>query len=124
MGTPAADGFRDSVHKNFITRRDTLSEVLNGCAISGIREPLSAGIFSVYPNPASARLIIDVSRMKPGIKEICLYDAYGRMIFSVHCDEVKKEISLSALPNGIYFIRVQNGNESSVSKKIIKATSW
>ncbi|MCW3102119.1 MAG: cellulase family glycosylhydrolase [Bacteroidetes bacterium] len=103
---------------------DTLSDVLKACSFSGMDEPLADDGLSLYPNPASSKLTIDVSGMKTGKKQIRLYDAYGRMIFSVHCDEIKTEIDLSALPGGIYFISVQGVNESSVSKKIIKAASW
>jgi hypothetical protein len=66
----------------------------------------------VYPNPATDKLYIETK--EEDIKEIKLYDVLGKEQLST----TKKEMDISSLSNGVYFITVR-ANESFFSKKII-----
>jgi hypothetical protein len=102
---------------------DTLSDVLKACPLSGIPETPFPDDFSAYPNPVTGRLLLDLQETRPGMTIAQVYDVYGRMIASGECSAVQNEIDLSGIPAGVYFIRLQRGNEISRGKRIIKASN-
>ena len=81
----------------------------NGCTASDeIRVPSTASIayldnikFSVYPNPASSKLIIikegDMSNITAA-----LVDAQGKVIVTQKLNAVSSQIDVSVLPSGLY----------------------
>jgi hypothetical protein len=81
-------------------------------ATIGIKQVKDAIKVDVYPNPAIDKLYIETK--EEDIKEIRLYDVLGKEQLST----TKKEIDISSLSNGVYFITVR-ANESFFSKKII-----
>ncbi len=79
----------DGVRHGYV--RPTIDQILKVTAIDDVK-----AILSVYPNPSSD--IIHVS----GDAEI--YDLTGKCVVKSH----DRHISISALPQGIYFVRVGN----------------
>ena len=79
-------------------------------------------LFSVYPNPASDALTI---RLKPSTSSslkhnVAISDIYGRIIKEVSLlgsDEL--QLSVSNIPNGVYFIKLESDSSTSVRKVII-----
>jgi hypothetical protein len=77
--------------------------------VSGI-----AGIISVYPNPASTELSLEVTVEDPGPIKIEFYNLLGLKVFSSSYDAcaIRQNIIIPVdyLPNGVYFVRMtQNG---------------
>jgi hypothetical protein len=75
---------------------------------------IKPGIISVYPNPASSVLSLEISVEKPGPVKIVLYNLLGINVLSASFDFMpgKQNINLKTghLPNGVYFIKmIQNG---------------
>ncbi|HEX6334049.1 MAG TPA: T9SS type A sorting domain-containing protein [Flavisolibacter sp.] len=66
--------------------------------------------YSVYPNPASAYIIV-TGDLAPG-EEICLYDYTGRKVYSqtVTAPQRMLKIHTTKLPRGLYVLRVQESN--------------
>ena len=71
---------------------------------------------SVYPNPASDVLRVDVGELDAG--SLSLYNIAGQLQFEKVIDSRMNSIDISAYPAGSYFLKVSN-DEGSFSKKVI-----
>ena len=67
---------------------------------------------SVYPNPAHDKLFVNAEN----IQRIDIYDVTGHMVMS----STENEINVSGLNPGMYFIRVNCGDEVYTERVIIK----
>ncbi len=77
--------------------------------------------FSVYPNPVSDLVTLDIDSSNPSIS-IIVIDAVGRILLREdHPNLVdgKTQISLSSLPDGIYTVQVKTAEET-YNRRIIK----
>ena len=80
------------------------------CATAGI-EDLSINSFSIYPNPTKEYLNIDCS----SFESVSIYNILGKELIK----DTNNRINVSSLSNGVYFIKVSDGINSS-TKKFIK----
>ena len=74
----------------------------------------------IYPNPTSSVIHIDnIGDAK--LQKVGLYDATGKMLVTevIGATNTKQDLSLEHLPNGIYFLRLEN-ETGYVTKKVIK----
>ncbi|MGZ3863388.1 MAG: T9SS type A sorting domain-containing protein [Bacteroidia bacterium] len=74
-----------------------------------IRQTIKEGDFVVFPNPTSHKIEILCDKI---FEQIIIQDAYGNQVIQTK----DRQIDLSALPNGIYFIRVGNKIQSFVKQ--------
>ena len=76
---------------------------------------------SIYPNPTSGELFVDLGNIDNTFNQIQLLDLTGRVISTYSTDKDIKLYTLStgSLSNGIYTVKII-GKEGSISKKIIK----
>lgn len=70
---------------------------------------------SLYPNPTKSKITINI---KEPIKTICIFNSLGKEVFKSTVD--KKEIDISNLTKGIYFIRIDINTTKSYYTKIVK----
>lgn len=80
----------------------------------GIEENDAAAI-SVYPNPAHDYIRIDTQSIAP-VQRVDIYNSTGQMVLST----TETEISVSTLPQGVYFISVFTENQKFVERIVIK----
>jgi hypothetical protein len=82
-------------------------------------EEQSTATVSVYPNPNNGRFTISLSNMANATLEIVSIN--GSVVYSEYFAAAQnvKEIDLSAMANGMYFVRVSN-NETTVTTKLVK----
>lgn len=80
----------------------------------GIEENDAAAI-SVYPNPAHDYIRIDTQSTAP-VQRVDIYNSTGQMVLST----TETEISVSTLPQGVYFISVFTENQKFVERIVIK----
>ncbi len=78
----------------------------------------------VSPNPVKDQLFIEYQLKEPAIVDISVLDLYGQQLAIITMEKqqptkYRRNHDVSKLPAGIYFCRVQIGNET-VTKKIIK----
>ncbi len=74
---------------------------------------------SVYPNPASTNISIQVSGSLPGdVLQAECYDILGHRVFSQLLQE-GQAVNISELNDGIYLLRVLRNNATSAYKKIL-----
>lgn len=82
---------------------------------------INSDFISVYPNPTSGELYVDLEGIGYLFNEIQLMDLTGRIISTniINKDTKLYNISTSSLSNGVYSIKIV-GNDGSITKKIIK----
>ncbi|MBL7909894.1 MAG: T9SS type A sorting domain-containing protein [Bacteroidia bacterium] len=66
----------------------------------------------VYPNPVNNKLTIVTNSIE---KQIIIYNSLGEISFMIEINNERTEVDLTSIPNGIYFIKINN-----TIKKIIK----
>ncbi|MBO4645376.1 MAG: M6 family metalloprotease domain-containing protein [Bacteroidales bacterium] len=78
------------------------------------------GLVSVYPNPTSGKLNVDLSRLDSGTSaELQVCDMYGRVLKRLPAVPSVSEVDLSTFSQGIYFLRVIS-EETQSAVKILK----
>lgn len=81
----------------------------------GIDEKLLAESITVYPNPATNYLNIDL----PGTSQLKIYDMSGRQILDMQTDNNTERVDVSGLQNGLYIAKI-NYDGAQVSKRFMK----
>ncbi|MFN7912949.1 MAG: T9SS type A sorting domain-containing protein [Bacteroidota bacterium] len=70
----------------------------------------------IYPNPAKDLLYVEVSHASTPLS---VTNALGQLIIEEELVQNKKEIDISKLPNGVYFLKVKNKNGIEINRKFI-----
>ena len=73
---------------------------------------------TIYPNPANDKVYIET---EVEIKEIVVYDVYGRIqnLRNSETQKLRNSVDVSELNSGIYFVKVKTEN-GNVIKRIVK----
>jgi len=74
---------------------------------------------TVYPNPASNMLNINISG-NHGEVSVYIYNAVGNLMHSFMMDDQNEQINLDHYSQGLYFIHVYDGREQSLQKFIVR----
>ena len=77
------------------------------CSISSISDFDKNGDISIYPNPTLGKLT--VSSTKFDIRQIIVFDIFGKNVFQKGCHNKEEELNLYYLESGLYLIQVDNG---------------
>jgi type IV secretory pathway TraG/TraD family ATPase VirD4 len=67
----------------------------------------------IYPNPTVDNVVIESTT---DIREVRVFDAQGTLLQLVDNQQVTTTLSLSALPAGVYLVRIVNGQGVCISK--------
>ena len=99
---------------------------VNGCSsspsdayntLTGIKDATNNFDFTVYPNPATDNLIIELSATNTLHNlSISIYDIQGQLILQQQLNKVKTELNISGLAKGVYVVKVYNESNTSISK--------
>jgi len=87
---------------------------------------VSAGIetMSVYPNPATDRVSIQIETLEPEAVQITLYDVLGRAVSKISHSEATQHIShnidVSNFAKGIYILRITTSKGQVMRKVVIQ----
>lgn len=76
----------------------------------------------IYPNPANEYFFINFTNLESKTYLISIYDIVGKLIKETdsHYQASELKINIANIPNGIYFISVQNDSKSIVKKLIVQ----
>jgi len=94
--------------------------------ITAIGEAATFSNASVYPNPATTELNIDIDASKVGAVQMSIYSINGIMVLNsktINLEEGRNTINenISNLSNGIYIVRLVDASDKEVMvKKLIK----
>ena len=86
---------------------------------AGIEEPEQIA-YSISPNPSPGKFTIRFAQYLSKVS-IEIYNSIGEKVWNENiCNESKKEIKLNNISNGIYFVKVFDGERSYCKKLIIE----
>lgn len=71
-------------------------------------------LFSIYPNPTTGLLNIKSST---SISDVTVYNNLGQLLIT---SEEKKQIDISTLREGIYFVKIKDENGQTETEKVVK----
>lgn len=84
----------------------------------GIHEDETLDLISMYPNPASNRLHIQMADQ--GIENhLQIYNQQGQEVMALNLD-LNSQIDISTLPSGLYFLVFNADSHHSITKKLSK----
>ncbi|MEM7374996.1 MAG: T9SS type A sorting domain-containing protein [Bacteroidota bacterium] len=89
---------------NFVSRYDTSGLV--GCTTTAIEANHSDTFYSVYPNPFTNRLTIEVNL--PNNKEFNIYSMLGELLLKGRLNADLVTIDVSAFPPNMYILNIDN----------------
>ena len=79
--------------------------------------------FGMFPNPASNQLIVEVPMEADADVQVAILDPAGRAALQQHRTLSKGDnrmlFDVHNLPNGVYFVQVRNGEQSSTQKLVV-----
>lgn len=94
--------------------KDTIKVTIGGTGIASVQS--SGNMLTVYPNPATEMITVDMDEPSLLHTEAKLFDAYGRVVSTMKLDAKTQQWSLSGLAPGIYLLRLDNGWTTRVVK--------
>jgi len=94
---------------------NTSTNITVTCTAEGVEDYATTTNSScnIYPNPVNDKLVISA---EDAINSISIYNLQGAVVFSRIVSGKTVELSLSELNAGIYFIKVQSGNDVYINK--------
>lgn len=75
--------------------------------------------FTVFPNPATNMITIDISNNHQSAFKVSFYNIQGKLLIEQNILQAMTEIDISSLARGVYYIRVEDEDRISI-KKFIK----
>ncbi|SHE83881.1 Por secretion system C-terminal sorting domain-containing protein [Flavobacterium fontis] len=92
----------------FVAAQDTRSTLKESNSIEGL---------SFYPNPVTGGKLYITTRANEE-KNITIYDVLGKKVFQTVLSS--RELNLSTLQPGVYFIKIEEGEASATRKLIVR----
>jgi len=79
-------------------------------SISGIEPKINSSAISVFPNPSSNRINIDLSGYNSRVNKITLSDMDGKIVYLMTSPQMQSinSIPVYGLPDGLYYINIQS----------------
>ncbi|MBC7695005.1 MAG: T9SS type A sorting domain-containing protein [Burkholderiales bacterium] len=111
-------------YKAIQTFNKSKSNVKNNFNVGGLPTSIKVNelnsVVSLSPNPAITELLISFKEEIKANTKIVITDVLGKVISSFELNEgTASSISVNEFPNGIYFVKIQQGKNTSV-KKFVK----
>ncbi len=100
------------------TNNNGIPDYLESAVALGVKNNDFKNSVSLYPNPASTVLSIENGSGEE-IKSVSIYSITGALVKQINNAQEIKTISISELQNGMYFVKMQVGNQV-INNKIIK----
>lgn len=101
---------------------DTLSQalVINGLSVQNLA---AVNNFKVFPNPNSGEFKLSFEQQQIQAVQLIVRDITGRTLYQNTIDEnqnlVVRELDLSHLSAGVYYISIENGNRRNMQRMVI-----
>ncbi len=87
---------------------------INVSVITGITNKRSA--FRMYPNPANASVFLEFVNRGNEIPGVSIINITGKTVYKGMAESNTMRINLSNLESGLYFVKIENGGETSIRK--------
>lgn len=89
-------------------------------AVTGINEVNLDNLISVYPNPASDFIIVNLDNVNNAKTTLTIFSVTGAIIRTEAIQQNQKQFNVKDLSNGIYTIEIKSSEGSKKQKLIIK----
>ncbi|MEW6469329.1 MAG: T9SS type A sorting domain-containing protein [Bacteroidota bacterium] len=89
-----------------------------GSITTGYNPLKQENLLNVYPNPSSGIFTIELDSLQ-SVNNLSVTDVLGNAVYYHKEFETSQEINLRDLPNGIYFVKIQQANGREVVQKIV-----
>ena len=92
----------------------------NGVIVTDIDDQLiNASTISIYPNPASDVITLDLTELYGLPVDVNIYNTTGKPMFGKReVTDSKLQVNVSSYESGVYIVRFSNG-QSVVNKKVM-----
>ncbi len=108
-------GIVNGIGGSYIIKTDSMGNVSSGTGIAEVNNPFK---FNIYPNPSTGNFTIQVKGLPQKNTELKIFNLMNQCIYSCRLNNnVKEQIDLSHLPNGMYVATILVNNKI-VSQKI------
>lgn len=88
---------------------------------AGIENVLSGLDYKVFPNPSDKVVNVQLSAKDAQLKAVQLFDALGRLVYEDENTALNSvTISVSAIPSGMYYLKLLTSNGTKVQKVLIR----
>ena len=77
-----------------------------------------ASTFTIHPNPSSDKITIETTVI-PKKGQFSFFNMQGREIITCQITESKTQLDITALPSGVYFVRL-TGDRTVQGEKFVK----
>jgi hypothetical protein len=78
---------------------------------------------NIYPNPSNGQIVLDVTGESEALM-LTLVDMHGKLVYTETLNAIsnglRKQIDLGELAKGVYFVRLEAGNDSMTRKLVIQ----
>lgn len=82
------------------------------------KEYLNSDNISIFPNPTST--LLNISSSNESIQKIEIVNQIGEKIKLINCEGKNREINISELESGFYYIKITSSRDNSVLQKFVK----
>jgi CubicO group peptidase (beta-lactamase class C family) len=86
------------------------------CTVTGISNPVSDNIVSIYPNPSNGIFTVELAQKN---FDILITDLSGNRILAVKEFSGKAEISCDNFPNGVYVVQISTNRDIYFQKLLV-----
>lgn len=93
------------------------AEVVVGSGV-GI-DDLSGSTLNIYPNPSTGRFYLQMGDAFKANTKVEVFNVVGMKVFETLATAYKTEIDLSAMKQGVYYVRIDDG-QNIITQKIMK----
>jgi hypothetical protein len=97
---------------------ETATDVVAVKSSTGINSVSSEIIFSVYPNPASSQVLVQVDQLHNSTV-LNLRNILGQTLISQVISTAQTQLDLSALANGVYLVEIRQGEKTAVKQLVV-----
>lgn len=108
----------NSVPCNSLVTRDSLSTSFQVLPPNAVIENINDAEFKIFPCPASDKLNLIFNVSQSSIKEVYISNITGQKLIEINSPNIKQEVDITSLKNGIYFLNVSTKNQKKTYKFI------
>ncbi len=93
--------------------------VVNKNVATGIEEMGTTFGVSLYPNPSSGRVVLDVEQSRFDKSTVVVYNVTGQIILNQKFSQNKINLNLENQASGMYYVKVRTGNKETIKKLVL-----
>jgi hypothetical protein len=97
---------------------------LSVSACTGVNQMVNAGGYSIFPNPTSGKITVQINVTKSTVINAEVVDASGKQVLkqqlNFNTSETSQSVNISSFADGLYFIKLTNSENKTETIKIIK----